>query len=89
MAILGFGRRNANVVNRGALITMNTPNLLTKARKSYYYGEWANLNKALAILKMRKGRAGNMALSSNIIAQINRLNAQANNARRKRNGNRR
>ena len=85
MAILGFGRRNANLVNRATFITMNTPNLLMKARKSYYNGQWANLNKALSILKMRKNRRNNAALSANIIAQINRLNAQASAARRNRN----
>jgi hypothetical protein len=68
---------------------MKTNKLIEKASRLYYMGEWANLNKALAILKMRKGGTGNAALRPNTIAQINRLTTQANNARRKRNGNRR
>jgi len=77
-----MGFFGSNIGKRVNNATMNTTQLLMKARTLHREGNWASLNRALAALKMRARRTGNSALSQVQLNQIANLNRRARLARR-------
>lgn len=71
-----------NLVKKASNATMNTTQLLMKARTHLREGNWASLNRALNALKLRRDRTGNAALSQVQLNQITNLNRRARLARR-------
>jgi hypothetical protein len=77
---MGFFGGNSNLIKRVNNRMMNTTDLLHKARTQYRKGNRASFNRALAMLRLRRGRTGNAALSKNQLNQIDNLNQWARRA---------